>query len=324
MNGQSQDLKELLLQTDADFRALAAKHHELEDRLHELAAKPYLSEPEQLEEVNLKKRKLQLKDRMEDVIRQYRETSTRRVRGVARRHPAARARLNAPPTRGRALARPHFTPSSRCVSITPAIRSCSARWHWPPCSGAAVRLGRRRCRSPCSPRSSCSSSAIPTGASAPGRDEVAVARRRPRDGGRRRRCPTPRPPGQWQQISIFLSPMDVHVNRVPASGRITRVEFTRGRFLPAYRPDAARVNERSEIWIDHGGQTIVARQIVGVLARRVVCRAGEGRRGARRRPLRRDEVRIAHGRVPAADARRFVVTVGERVRGGETVIAVLH
>ena len=73
MNGQSQDLKELLLQTDADFRALAAKHHDLDDRLHELAAKSHLSEPEQLEEVTLKKRKLQLKDRMEDMLRRRRQ-----------------------------------------------------------------------------------------------------------------------------------------------------------------------------------------------------------------------------------------------------------
>src|SRR4029077_3818300 len=84
------------------------------------------------------------------------------------------------------------------------------------------------------------------------------------------------PPGSWQQVSIFLSPMDVHVNRVPASGRVARVSFTRGRFLPAYRHDAGTVNERSEIWIDHGGQPIVARQIVGMLARRVVCRVEPG------------------------------------------------
>jgi uncharacterized protein YdcH (DUF465 family) len=73
MNEQSQDLKELLLQTDEEFHQLAAKHHELDDRLHELTAKPYLSQPEQLEEVNLKKRKLQLKDRMEDILRRHRQ-----------------------------------------------------------------------------------------------------------------------------------------------------------------------------------------------------------------------------------------------------------
>ena len=69
MNEQSQGLRDLLLQTDEEFHNLAAKHHELEDRLHELTAKHYLSEPEQLEQVTLKKRKLQLKDRMEDIIR---------------------------------------------------------------------------------------------------------------------------------------------------------------------------------------------------------------------------------------------------------------
>ena len=69
MNVQSQGLKEELLRTDEEFHDLFAKHHELEDRLHQLTAKHYLSEPEQLEEVNLKKRKLQLKDRMEDIIR---------------------------------------------------------------------------------------------------------------------------------------------------------------------------------------------------------------------------------------------------------------
>src|SRR3954470_2345272 len=84
------------------------------------------------------------------------------------------------------------------------------------------------------------------------------------------------PPGSWQQVSIFLSPIDVHVNRVPVSGRVTRVSYTPGRFLPAYRHDAGGVNERSEIWIDHAGQQVVARQIVGMLARRVVCRVQPG------------------------------------------------
>jgi uncharacterized protein len=72
MNAQSQDLKAQLMQTDEEFHNLAAKHHELDDRLHELTAKQYLSEPEQVEETNLKKRKLQLKDRMEDIIRRHR------------------------------------------------------------------------------------------------------------------------------------------------------------------------------------------------------------------------------------------------------------
>lgn len=66
------DIKERLLQTDSEFRQLADKHHELDIRLHELASKSHLSEPEQVEEVILKKRKLHLKDRMEDILRRSR------------------------------------------------------------------------------------------------------------------------------------------------------------------------------------------------------------------------------------------------------------
>ena len=69
----SKDLKPVLLETDEEFRQLASKHHELEERLHELTAKHYLSGPEQLEEITLKKRKLQLKDKMEIIVRRYRE-----------------------------------------------------------------------------------------------------------------------------------------------------------------------------------------------------------------------------------------------------------
>jgi phosphatidylserine decarboxylase len=84
------------------------------------------------------------------------------------------------------------------------------------------------------------------------------------------------PPGTWQQVSIFLSPMDVHVNRMPIGGRVLKVQYHPGRFLPAYKAEAGDLNEYTEVWIDHGGQTIVFRQIVGILARRIVCRAREG------------------------------------------------
>lgn len=73
MNTQSPDLKEQLLRTDEEFNHLAAEHHELDDRLHELTAKHYLSEPEHVEKVTLKKRKLVLKDRMEDIMRRRRD-----------------------------------------------------------------------------------------------------------------------------------------------------------------------------------------------------------------------------------------------------------
>lgn len=131
------------------------------------------------------------------------------------------------------------------------------------------------------------------------------------------------PEGAWQQVSIFLSPMDVHVNRIPASGRVTRVTFRPGRFLPAYRHESGRENERSEIWIDHQGQAVVARQVVGMLARRVVCRVAAGaevhagdRFGIMKFGSRMDVF------VPTTAT--LQVAVGDMVRGGETVIAVLH
>jgi phosphatidylserine decarboxylase len=88
------------------------------------------------------------------------------------------------------------------------------------------------------------------------------------------------PPGDWNQITIFLSPLDVHINRTPVSGRVTRIEYRPGSFLPAYKHDAG-ANELNEIWIDHDGTTVVVRQIVGVLARRIVCRVTEGQDLAR-------------------------------------------
>ena len=131
------------------------------------------------------------------------------------------------------------------------------------------------------------------------------------------------PPGDWLQVSIFLSPIDVHVNRIPASGRVTRVSYVPGRFLPAYRHDAASSNERSEIWIDHHGQTIVARQVVGVLARRVVCRVQGGAevRAGDRFGIMKFGSRMDVFLPPTASIR---VKVGDVVRGGETVIAMLH
>jgi phosphatidylserine decarboxylase len=130
------------------------------------------------------------------------------------------------------------------------------------------------------------------------------------------------PPAQWQQISIFLSPVDVHVNRLPAGGLVKKVEYHPGRFLPAYRADAGDLNEYTEVVLDHGGQTIVVRQIVGILARRIVCRVKQGdmvRAGDRMGVMKfgsRMDVFLPH---TAAIATK----VGEKVVGGVTVIATL-
>ena len=73
MNAEPLGAKAELQQTDEEFHSLSIQHHQLDARLHELAAKHYLSEPEHVEEVTLKKKKLHLKDRMQDIMRRHRE-----------------------------------------------------------------------------------------------------------------------------------------------------------------------------------------------------------------------------------------------------------
>jgi uncharacterized protein YdcH (DUF465 family) len=68
---EAQEVKNHLLTSDPQFRTLAEQHHQLDDRLHQLIDKHYLSTNEQLEEVTLKKQKLALKDRMESIVREY-------------------------------------------------------------------------------------------------------------------------------------------------------------------------------------------------------------------------------------------------------------
>jgi phosphatidylserine decarboxylase len=128
------------------------------------------------------------------------------------------------------------------------------------------------------------------------------------------------PEGDWQQVSVFLSVVDVHVNRSPYRGRITECSYRPGSFLAAYRKESAHRNERSELWVRDGDRTIVFRQIVGALARRIVTRVGVGA------PVATGE-RIGlmkfGSRMDVFVPRECTVTVteGQRVRGGETVIA---
>ena len=130
------------------------------------------------------------------------------------------------------------------------------------------------------------------------------------------------PPGDWKQVTIFLSPMDVHMNRTPVEGKITRIDYRRGKFLPAYN-QASNDNELNEIWIDRNGDTIVVRQVVGILARRIVCRVAEGQRLERgeRIGLMKFGSRMDVFLPPDAELK---VSVGQHVVGGETVLAVLR
>jgi uncharacterized protein YdcH (DUF465 family) len=72
----AEDLKHLLIETNQEFRELASRHHSLDHRLHELESKHFLSDAEQFEEVKLKKRKLQVKDQMELMLRNFRVSSS--------------------------------------------------------------------------------------------------------------------------------------------------------------------------------------------------------------------------------------------------------
>jgi len=72
-------------------------------------------------------------------------------------------------------------------------------------------------------------------------------------------------------ISIFLSPLDVHINRAPIAGRITDVSYTKGKFLMATDESASLVNEQNALTIEGDKITIVCKQIAGILARRIVC-----------------------------------------------------
>ena len=68
---ETHELKERLMASDHEYRDLSTRHHELDERLHELSSRHFLSEPEQVEESQIKKQKLRLKDRMEDIVRRY-------------------------------------------------------------------------------------------------------------------------------------------------------------------------------------------------------------------------------------------------------------
>ena len=72
MPNDFEELKRQLLQSDEQYRQLATRHHDLDEKIHNLTGRPYLTQPEQLEEVRLKKVKLQLKDQMENILRRHR------------------------------------------------------------------------------------------------------------------------------------------------------------------------------------------------------------------------------------------------------------
>ena len=125
---------------------------------------------------------------------------------------------------------------------------------------------------------------------------------------------------ECRRISIFLSVTDVHVNRAPYAGKVTEVIYRPGRFVPAYRSEASRENESNRVTIDGSDAIIGVKQIAGILARRIVCRVRPGdvlERGQRYGLIRfgsRTDLFLP------ADA-DVVARIGDKVRGGETILA---
>lgn len=130
------------------------------------------------------------------------------------------------------------------------------------------------------------------------------------------------PKGEWKIISMFLSPIDVHVNRTPVAGRVSHVEYHPGKFLPAYKTEAGELNEWTEVWFDRPGGPVVVRQIVGVLARRIVCRVKEGEQVS---AGQRFGVMKFGSRIDLFLPRSATILVkaGDKVVGGETTLATL-
>jgi phosphatidylserine decarboxylase len=128
--------------------------------------------------------------------------------------------------------------------------------------------------------------------------------------------------GSAVRVAIFLSPLDVHVNRAPIAGVVVDTAYTPGRFVAAYDP-AAESNERCAVRLQGEHVRISVVQIAGVVARRIVCRVGSGDKlaaGERFGMIRfgsRTDCYMPRGT-------EVTVRVGETVRGGQTVIGVLR
>lgn len=129
--------------------------------------------------------------------------------------------------------------------------------------------------------------------------------------------------GRAKLVTIFLSPLDVHVNRTPIGGEVVKVEHRAGLFKPAYIADAPSVNERNYVVVDNGSVQVLLVQIVGVLARRVVCWVKPGdklERGGKFGLMKFGSCMQVFMPLTA----ELLVSVGERVIGGVSRIGVIR
>ncbi|MCD6163051.1 MAG: phosphatidylserine decarboxylase [candidate division Zixibacteria bacterium] len=128
--------------------------------------------------------------------------------------------------------------------------------------------------------------------------------------------------GDQTVITIFLSILDVHINRIPVNGKVVRLKYKPGKFLAAFREAASDVNERFEIEISTDKGNVTVHQIAGVLARRVVCRLKDNQtvvKGDRFGMIRfGSRVDLF---IPGSS--RVDVKKGDKVKGGETIMGKL-
>ncbi len=123
-------------------------------------------------------------------------------------------------------------------------------------------------------------------------------------------------------ISIFMSPLDVHVNRSPATGRVKMVKHNSGSFFAAYREEASLKNENIEMVLETDTGEILIRQVAGFIARRAVCRLKPGdyiRRGERFGIIKFSS-RLDVYLPPETD---IMVSINQKVKAGETVLGIL-
>ena len=129
--------------------------------------------------------------------------------------------------------------------------------------------------------------------------------------------------GKQTRVSIFLSVFDVHVNRSPIAGVIRHVRYQRGKFLDARSPDCADQNEQNVVTVEGDGQQIMFKQIAGLLARRIVFtpKIGDPVERGQRVGLIKFGSRTD---VLFDTSARVNVKVGDRVKGGSSVLAYLE
>ena len=123
------------------------------------------------------------------------------------------------------------------------------------------------------------------------------------------------------RLSIFMSPLDVHVNRAPVRGTVEDVEYKKGQFIAAYKESSSENNERNALTlVDSRGVRLRVVQIAGVVARRIVCkvRKGDVLEAGQRFGIIMFGSRVDVFLPPGA---RLEVSEGQRVKGGETILA---